>query len=186
MEQFKTCSVCLQILPLNNFQPRNKNSEHYFTYCKKCGYQKQVLWNRNNRERKAATSKRWHDKNRQVVNEKQRQRKRNQPEYYTNLANVRRARKQANGVFKILERELKAIRRQPCFYCNQLTKRMTLDHIIPISKGGRHSIGNLLPSCLPCNASKGNKLLIDYLQYRKNLYDVAAGQTDSVGKPGRS
>lgn len=35
---------------------------------------------------------------------------------------------------------------------------MTIDHIIPKSKGGQKHIDNLQPMCSKCNCEKGNKL----------------------------
>lgn len=46
-----------------------------------------------------------------------------------------------------------------CAYCRKQAAAHQ-DHIIPISKGGRHSIGNLIPACGPCNRSKRDRLLI--------------------------
>ena len=34
---------------------------------------------------------------------------------------------------------------------------MTIDHIIPVSKGGEGNIENLQPMCLECNMAKGDK-----------------------------
>lgn len=48
-----------------------------------------------------------------------------------------------------------------CAYCGSRSK-LTQDHIIPIIRGGRHSIGNLLPACGSCNSSKGAKLLVEW------------------------
>jgi len=31
-----------------------------------------------------------------------------------------------------------------------------MDHFLPISQGGPHTLGNLLPACGPCNISKGS------------------------------
>lgn len=45
-----------------------------------------------------------------------------------------------------------------CQYCGQ-TKNLTIDHIIPKSKGGDNSWENLCLSCSSCNTKKGNKLL---------------------------
>jgi len=48
-----------------------------------------------------------------------------------------------------------------CHYCDcriPLSKT-TIDHVIPISKGGRNEISNLVISCLSCNVKKGNKIL---------------------------
>lgn len=58
-------------------------------------------------------------------------------------------------------RRLVARYRGLCAYCKQRpwTDR---DHIIPLSRGGRHSIGNLLPACEFCNTSKHNRLLVEW------------------------
>jgi 5-methylcytosine-specific restriction endonuclease McrA len=35
---------------------------------------------------------------------------------------------------------------------------LTIDHILPISRGGRNSWGNTACACAPCNQRKGNRL----------------------------
>lgn len=47
------------------------------------------------------------------------------------------------------------------FFDNGIHK-LTQDHIIPISKGGIHSIENVQPMCARCNESKGNQTYIWY------------------------
>ncbi len=42
-----------------------------------------------------------------------------------------------------------------CQYCGT-TKDLTLDHLIPKSKGGKSSWKNLVSACKRCNAQKGN------------------------------
>lgn len=37
----------------------------------------------------------------------------------------------------------------------------TLDHVVPLSKGGQHVLENLAPAHAECNASKGCGLLLD-------------------------
>jgi 5-methylcytosine-specific restriction endonuclease McrA len=41
-----------------------------------------------------------------------------------------------------------------CAYCGQ-EGDMQIEHVEPISKGGAHDIGNIVPACWPCNGSKG-------------------------------
>jgi hypothetical protein len=45
-----------------------------------------------------------------------------------------------------------------CQYCGA-TKHLTIDHIIPKSKGGGDSWINLVVACSSCNTKKGDKLL---------------------------
>lgn len=45
-----------------------------------------------------------------------------------------------------------------CAYCDKEAK-LTLDHVIPLSRGGKHTKDNVVPACLHCNSSKGNKTL---------------------------
>lgn len=62
-----------------------------------------------------------------------------------------------------------------CAYCEcGLDGRFTIDHVVPVARGGRHSIGNLVPACLPCNSSKRDLLLFEWLQLRKARLALAA------------
>jgi 5-methylcytosine-specific restriction endonuclease McrA len=45
-----------------------------------------------------------------------------------------------------------------CVYCGTSTGRLTLDHVIPRSKGGDSTWENVVTSCAPCNLRKGNRL----------------------------
>lgn len=44
-----------------------------------------------------------------------------------------------------------------CCFCKQKVK-LTIDHIIPLSKGGTNFISNIQPLCGPCNSRKFNHL----------------------------
>jgi 5-methylcytosine-specific restriction endonuclease McrA len=86
-------------------------------------------------------------------------------EKYRHVASARRARKLANGVFKISTKELKKLYNSPCSYCGSKDS-IEMDHVIPLVKGGRHSIGNLVPACAKCNRSKHDKLLVEWRAIR--------------------
>jgi 5-methylcytosine-specific restriction endonuclease McrA len=51
---------------------------------------------------------------------------------------------------------------EPCAYCGA-TENITIDHIVPLSRGGRHEPANLAPACVTCNCSKGAKLVDEWL-----------------------
>ena len=44
-----------------------------------------------------------------------------------------------------------------CQYCGIRTRDLTLDHVIPRSKGGLHTWDNLVSACPPCNHRKGQQ-----------------------------
>lgn len=50
--------------------------------------------------------------------------------------------------------------RNRCYYCERQFKsvELTLDHKVPLSRGGNNAIGNLVPSCWPCNQEKGDRM----------------------------
>ena len=46
-----------------------------------------------------------------------------------------------------------------CVYCGTAAGRLTLDHVIPRSKGGDSVWENVVTACAPCNLRKGDRLL---------------------------
>jgi hypothetical protein len=49
--------------------------------------------------------------------------------------------------------------RWKCAYCGTTAGRLTLDHIIPRSKGGESIWENVVIACAPCNLRKGDRSL---------------------------
>jgi 5-methylcytosine-specific restriction endonuclease McrA len=46
-----------------------------------------------------------------------------------------------------------------CHYCGQKVAKLTIDHVYPLSKGGRHTSENVVPSCQGCNSRKHDKVV---------------------------
>jgi 5-methylcytosine-specific restriction endonuclease McrA len=70
-----------------------------------------------------------------------------------------------------------------CFYCGVVTtseegkRKLTRDHLIPLSKGGTDDISNVVPSCKSCNGSKGDKTLEEW----KRVTVIETASTDVKG-----
>lgn len=48
-----------------------------------------------------------------------------------------------------------------CAYCAE-ARPLSVEHVVPITRGGRHTLGNILPVCRSCNSSKGRRLLSEW------------------------
>ena len=59
-----------------------------------------------------------------------------------------------------------------CYWCNtKLNKNNThLDHLMPLSKGGEHTLSNLVISCRKCNLSKNAKDPIEFANKLGRLF----------------
>jgi 5-methylcytosine-specific restriction endonuclease McrA len=64
-------------------------------------------------------------------------------------------------------RRLVARYRGCCAYCGVKPTQLHRDHVVPLARGGRHSIGNLLPACPRCNLSKKTKYLFEWRHQRQ-------------------
>jgi 5-methylcytosine-specific restriction endonuclease McrA len=58
---------------------------------------------------------------------------------------------------KLTRKELFLRDRYTCQYCGRETRDLTIDHVVPRYKGGRHSWDNLVSACRACNHRKANK-----------------------------
>jgi len=58
-----------------------------------------------------------------------------------------------------------------CHYCGGSVppKELTMDHIVPISRGGRTTKGNVVTACKECNNAKKQLLPIEWEQYLIDL-----------------
>lgn len=54
-----------------------------------------------------------------------------------------------------------------CQYCGKTGEQMTVDHVIPKSRGGKNSFDNTVSSCYTCNNSKGDRTPSEARMYLK-------------------
>ena len=180
------CKTCSKLAVK---QSQAKNPEHYKA--------KKVQWGKANKDRKlelqrkyyaqdpekfrqrsrdygnqnkawrAEKNRKYKEANKERLLATQKQRRKNNPEKVFSGNHVRRQRMADNGLFVITKKDFVRLMSSPCLYCGG--KTVEIDHIIPLSRGGRHSIGNLAPSCGPCNRSKSNKFVTEFQKYKREL-----------------
>ena len=77
---------------------------------------------------------------------------------------------------KISRRALFARDGWRCVYCGASGGRLTLDHVVPRSKGGESIWENVVTACAPCNLRKGDRSLEDSgLHLRRIAAPAGAG-----------
>lgn len=55
-----------------------------------------------------------------------------------------------------------------CQYCGKKGVELTVDHIVPIVYGGRHTLENLRTACRSCNCCRKDRSIEDF-RFRKTL-----------------
>lgn len=50
-----------------------------------------------------------------------------------------------------------------CRYCGSTDGPWHIDHVVPLSKGGKSTLDNLVVACGPCNQSKGDRLIEEWV-----------------------
>lgn len=60
---------------------------------------------------------------------------------------------------------------EKCYYCGKQTpaKELTMDHIVPIIRGGKSTKNNVVTACKECNNKKKHALPIEWEEYLQQL-----------------
>jgi 5-methylcytosine-specific restriction endonuclease McrA len=58
-----------------------------------------------------------------------------------------------------------------CFYCRSRVggRALTMDHIVPLGRGGRSARGNVVPACKDCNSKKQAMVPVEWSEYLDRL-----------------
>jgi len=58
-----------------------------------------------------------------------------------------------------------------CHYCGRLVGKseLTMDHVVPLARGGKSSKSNLVPCCKECNNRKKHLLPLEWEEYLEGL-----------------
>lgn len=91
--------------------------------------------------------------------------------FFNNCRNIRRrAKKMLADTGKVTKAFLyKLYNCTVCFYCDKKTPKAkrTIEHIVPLIKGGKHHPKNLVMACKSCNFSKQAKDLEAFLKLKR-------------------
>lgn len=159
----KVCRKCNKELSVSLFSKNKNYSDGLDGQCKDCVKDRTREWRQKNHEKDIKRKIKWRNEN--LDYDKQRKAKwsaenldKRRMSYHKRQAAL------MGNSYYISEKEVKKILKSLCFYCGS-NQNIQIDHVIPVSKGGKHSIGNIVPACRSCNASKCDKYIF---QWKKN------------------
>jgi 5-methylcytosine-specific restriction endonuclease McrA len=63
-----------------------------------------------------------------------------------------------------------------CYYCRRTVghRALSMDHIVPLGRGGRSIRGNVVPACKDCNSRKQSLLPVEWQDYLSRLASADA------------
>lgn len=158
----KTCKDCGETKSHEELAKDKRLKDGVKSLCKPCQNKRVRQWVTDNPERRKTHYTDWSHRNPEYVNQKNRDRR-------------TRKREQADGYLPTRFKE-RVIRfyGSKCLKCES-TENLTLDHIIPLIKGGRHAVRNMQVLCHSCNASKEARNTKDYRTGRLLMWFVPRG-----------
>jgi len=58
-----------------------------------------------------------------------------------------------------------------CYYCRRQVgiRALSMDHLVPLGRGGRSVRGNVVPACKACNSRKQSMLPVEWTDYVRAL-----------------
>lgn len=134
-----------------------------------------------NREKIAEKDRAWREANREKIAEMDRAYREANP--HRNWAAGYRVRCRQFGIESVVEDFTKAdviyTYGDRCFYCREGAFEH-LDHDIPVSKGGPHTLENVRPSCADCNITKREMTAEEFLAAQAALDEMTDAEVESA------
>lgn len=157
----KQCSKCLLIKSYSDYYKNSRTKDSYCSKCKSCTKEDVKIWKQNNPEKVNAQNRRWNKKNPDKLLASTRKYRAANPEVVSDNNHRRRDKKINNGQFFIRKSFMRKLYASKCAVCES-DENIQADHVIPLSRGGRHSEGNLMPLCQKCNLSKRDRTNMEW------------------------
>lgn len=157
----KQCGKCKELKDLEHFSNAKRGRLGKSTYCKPC-FSKIQLTRLTKEERKQNTQK-YRDNNRKwwrFLHRINQFNRKNQLKLTSD-----------NTVTKEFIEYIYSI--ENCYYCKDFIdkKYRTLEHKLPLNRGGQHTVDNITMACLKCNCTKRDMTEIEFNKYKINKND---------------
>ena len=169
----KVCKACNQAKPDALFALSNKTKSGLSNRCRSCESIRNKEFYRKQKDKILEVNKKYREGNyerRLEIERASRAKNKQKNRPSKNARQGIRNRTLAQSPYLILDKELRKIYNSPCFMCG-CKENQSLDHIIPISRGGSHSVGNIMTLCKNCNASKHARTITEW-KHSKNMLGV--------------
>lgn len=156
------CTKCGKILVWNNMNfYRDEKRRYGLSYmCKQCSKNKGRKWEKNNKERRKETSKKYREDNPEKI-------------FNNNIARRLREESQGRGITKEQWLEMMQFFEWKCAYSgekfsnNNKENDRSIDHIVPLSKGGENEIWNCVPIKMNYNSSKNANDMLEWYKQQE-------------------
>lgn len=162
MSDTKQCKACGEHKPTGDFHPSTAAADGLQSYCKHCSALKLREYRTRHPERTRERNRAYYAQNGEAVREQARRWHAEHPGTVVMRNRALKARLAGAEGEGLTVAEWDAILERyghQCLACG--SKNVTVDHVVPLSRGGRHEASNVQPLCASCNASKGTKT-VDY------------------------
>lgn len=149
----------------NNKEDRLEYHKEHYNKNKEEILKQQKEYYENNKEKIKEYYKGWYENNKEHILEYQKEYKKNNPQVKINSHNKRRilTENQGNGFTKEQWLEMMEFFNWRCAYSGEvLGENRSVDHIIPLSKGGEHEIWNCVPMLKNYNSQKRTKDMLKW------------------------
>ena len=173
----KVCTKCGANKSLDSYFKDAQKRDGLTSACKTCKSAQNKVWQNQNPDRVNFYKRKWAANNPELRKKVASSWQKRNPQSAVNYQHRRRARKRNNGEFLITIQDIQRLMAQPCFACGG-RENLTVDHIVPIARGGKHGVGNLMTLCGTCNSSKGSML---WIEWRASNRPRALEVFDSLG-----
>ena len=154
----RVCKACFSINRKNNPKLKSQKASSYKKNCEKI--KAQQARRRIERGPRTAYNMQYRQENIENIKKKEAEWRKNNPEkIQAKNARLRAIKRNApvHDLTTAQWREIIIAYDHRCVYCGRKMKRLTQDHITPLSKGGSHTVSNIVPACKSCNSKKGNR-----------------------------